>query len=155
MSAAALKKPRRPLTDAERRERAERAAQRWAAALTRAVNGNSIANFGLIFAGFMARELPRLSDVGRRQLLTYAKRHYRYQEMRCGDGSQDQERNAELAELAELETPNLRALIEALIVPAGGGVVFGGDPRGCTVKITVPSGKTDDWGEDGICVPGG
>lgn len=31
--------------------------------------------------------------------------------------------------------------------------VFGGDPRGATVKIRVPSGRTNDWGRIGICVP--
>ena len=35
----------------------------------------------------------------------------------------------------------------------GFGVIFSGDPRGITVKITVPSGKTDDYGKEGICVP--
>lgn len=30
---------------------------------------------------------------------------------------------------------------------------FGGDPRGCTVKIVVPDGATNDWGREGICVP--
>jgi hypothetical protein len=30
---------------------------------------------------------------------------------------------------------------------------FQGDPRGCCVKLAVPSGKTDDWGRTGICVP--
>lgn len=30
---------------------------------------------------------------------------------------------------------------------------FGGDPRGCTVKIVVPDGYTNDWGREGICVP--
>ena len=30
---------------------------------------------------------------------------------------------------------------------------FSGDPRGCTVKLAVPSGRTDDWGRTGICVP--
>ena len=36
---------------------------------------------------------------------------------------------------------------------AGFGVILGGDPRGCVVKITVPSGKTNDFGREGICVP--
>jgi hypothetical protein len=31
--------------------------------------------------------------------------------------------------------------------------VFGGDPRGACVRLEVPSGKTDDWGREGICVP--
>jgi len=36
---------------------------------------------------------------------------------------------------------------------AGFVPVFSGDPRGVTVKVQVPSGKTDDWGKEGICVP--
>jgi len=31
--------------------------------------------------------------------------------------------------------------------------VFQRDPRGATVKLVVPSGKMDDWGQTGICVP--
>ena len=31
--------------------------------------------------------------------------------------------------------------------------VFHGDPRGACVKLQVPSGTTDDWGREGICVP--
>ena len=33
------------------------------------------------------------------------------------------------------------------------GVIFQSDPRGACVKIKVPSGKTNDWGQAGICVP--
>lgn len=35
----------------------------------------------------------------------------------------------------------------------GFGVIFGGDPRGWTIKLTVPSGKTTDWAHEGIGVP--
>jgi hypothetical protein len=31
--------------------------------------------------------------------------------------------------------------------------VFSGDPRGCTVKIRVLDGYTNDFGGEGICVP--
>lgn len=31
--------------------------------------------------------------------------------------------------------------------------VFSGDPRGNTIKITVPDGYTNDWGREGIGVP--
>lgn len=31
--------------------------------------------------------------------------------------------------------------------------IFQGDPRGAVVKLQVPSGKTDDWGATGLCVP--
>ena len=64
-----------------------------------------------------------------------------------------------------LVCPNCRAQerITALCATARttgeGGVVycftpvFQGDPRGACVKLTVPSGKTDDWGRTGVCVP--
>lgn len=32
-------------------------------------------------------------------------------------------------------------------------VITQGDPRGCVLKIAVPSGKTNDWGREGICIP--
>lgn len=33
------------------------------------------------------------------------------------------------------------------------GVVFSGDPRGCTVKLVLPNGDTNDFGKEGWCVP--
>lgn len=33
------------------------------------------------------------------------------------------------------------------------GVNFQGDPRGCTVKLVLPDGFTNDWGKEGVCVP--
>ncbi len=49
----------------------------------------------------------------------------------------------------------LEKRIRAIVADMGPGfgVVFQGDPRGCTVKVTVPSGRTNDWGREGICVP--
>ena len=38
-------------------------------------------------------------------------------------------------------------------LPQGYKAVFSGDPRGCVFKIQVPSGRTNDWGKEGICVP--
>lgn len=32
--------------------------------------------------------------------------------------------------------------------------IFGGDPRGATVKLKMPDGRADDWGREGVCVPG-
>lgn len=37
--------------------------------------------------------------------------------------------------------------------PCGIVPIFNGDPRGAVVKLKVPSGRTDDWGQEGICVP--
>ena len=30
---------------------------------------------------------------------------------------------------------------------------FSGDPRGHTLKLKMPSGYCDDWGQTGLCVP--
>ena len=45
----------------------------------------------------------------------------------------------------------VRAIVAEL--GAGFGVIFSGDPRGNTIKVTVPSGKTNDCGREGIRVP--
>jgi hypothetical protein len=38
-------------------------------------------------------------------------------------------------------------------LPVGFKAVFAGDSRGCVFKLQVPSGRTNDWGKEGICVP--
>lgn len=47
------------------------------------------------------------------------------------------------------------ARLKALLSECHGFAVaeLGGDPRGACVKLRVPSGKTDDGGKIGICVP--
>ena len=39
------------------------------------------------------------------------------------------------------------------LAPYGITPVFQGDPRGCVVKLKVPSGYTNDMGREGVCVP--
>lgn len=50
----------------------------------------------------------------------------------------------------------IRALCERLPLVDGKPIQpdFGGDPRGATVKLVMPDGRYDDWGKEGICVPG-
>lgn len=43
-------------------------------------------------------------------------------------------------------------LVKAAL-PDGFTPIFSGDPRGCVLKLAVPSGKVNDWGKEGICVP--
>lgn len=43
--------------------------------------------------------------------------------------------------------------INELLRPFGVVPLYGGDPRGACVKLKVPSGRTDDWGQTGLCVP--
>lgn len=33
------------------------------------------------------------------------------------------------------------------------GIKLGGDPRGCTAKLIMPNGETNDWGKEGWCIP--
>ena len=47
----------------------------------------------------------------------------------------------------------LQRRLVALLAPYKVELVFQGDPRGCVVKLKVPSGRTNDWGQVGICVP--
>jgi hypothetical protein len=39
------------------------------------------------------------------------------------------------------------------LMPEGFKAITNGDPRGAVFIITVPSGRTNDWGRTGICVP--
>ena len=48
-----------------------------------------------------------------------------------------------------------QARIRTILAPFHVTPIFGGDPRGCCVKLRVPSGRTDDGGNEGLCVPSG
>lgn len=93
----------------------------------------------------MVREFPQVAplvllDVLRR-LMRLSKRHGRLQEEAC---------NHDMPEGYDAATEKR---INDLADSIGCLAVFSGDPRGCTVKLKVPSGKTNDWGKEGICVP--
>jgi len=68
--------------------------------------------------------------------------HHRYCEAYC---------NVEGFDPARIDQIERRIIKRATQI--GAGVVFSRDPRGATVKLTVPSGYTDDGGREGICVP--
>lgn len=39
------------------------------------------------------------------------------------------------------------------VVQTNRHLVDSGDPRSAVFKLKVPSGRTNDWGQTGICVP--
>lgn len=96
----------------------------------------------------MARELPEqapghLSSV-LAELCGIARKLQRSNENDCNYGlSPRQEKRAE----------NLTRKAAELAKSIGCGMVANGDPRGYPLFLTVPSGKTTDWGERGIGVP--
>ena len=46
-----------------------------------------------------------------------------------------------------------KAAVRQLLTGMSIEPVFSGDPRGAVLKLRLPSGRTNDWGQDGFCVP--
>lgn len=77
-----------------------------------------------------------------RSLMAAARKHHRGCEHECnGD-----ERGATMVRQAERS-------ISATARKIGCGVIFSGDPRGCTAKLVMPDGHTNDFGREGLCIP--
>jgi hypothetical protein len=79
-----------------------------------------------------------------KRLLHYGATVKRLAELAC---------NRELTPSEIRKDEKIQMDILAICAPHDCEVKFGGDPRGCTVKIAVPDGYTNDWGKEGICVP--
>jgi hypothetical protein len=77
--------------------------------------------------------------------LKMGKRHSRLQETAC---------NRELSVSEKKEEERLEGKMADLMGLFGIKVKLGGDPRGCTVKLLLPSGRTNDFASEGYCVPG-
>jgi len=86
-----------------------------------------------------------------RRLMQLARAHHLYMESQCNGCWPYRNHDSE-------EPPSVvricRASIEAVAGQVGAaGVVFSGDPRGCTVKLTWRDGETNDFAKEGWCVP--
>jgi hypothetical protein len=96
----------------------------------------------------MGQEFPGRGDLAGivRLLLRLAKTHLRWAETRC---------NREVNEAEERREERLEQRISELCADLGIRVKFGGDPRGFTVKLFLPSGRYNSFGgkEDGFGVP--
>ena len=47
----------------------------------------------------------------------------------------------------------VEALADGLLMRDGWGCKVGGDPRGCCLKLIVPTGYANDFGHEAVCVP--
>lgn len=126
------------------------------------------------FIALMAYEGVSL-DVARR-LLRHAATLQRIAELECSSEAADKDRVRCPAEVSDkyecccdfgYQTPGEHSTVPRvsaqskriefhvwqLCKQAGLKPVFSGDPRGAVVKLVVPSGKTNDWGQTGLCVP--
>lgn len=54
---------------------------------------------------------------------------------------------------SSVKVARLERRVAEMVNPLGLVPDFSGDPRGAVLKLKVPSGKTNDWGRTGICVP--
>ena len=96
-----------------------------------------------------------------RLLLRHAKTHGNIQEANCngveiwyGESNESfSKRQAAFERQLERKETRIENRITALAEILGFGAILQGDPRGSTVKLTVPSGYTNDWGREGVCVP--
>jgi hypothetical protein len=86
-----------------------------------------------------------------RCLIQHARHHHKLMENYC-NGIDIYDKDGE--PLRPLR--NLRGMIEANAKAAEcASVIFSGDPRGCTVKLTFKDGYTNDFAHEGYCVPTG
>lgn len=96
-----------------------------------------------------------------RLLLRHAKTHGNLQEANCngvgtwyGESNESfSKRQAAFERRLEAKEARIENRIKVLAEILGFGTILQGDPRGSTVKLTVPSGYTNDWGKEGVCVP--
>jgi hypothetical protein len=84
-----------------------------------------------------------------RKLMKLATDHHKMMEDYCNGTDIYDEEGEPLPPLHGLR----RNLIELASDVGMAGVVFSGDPRGCTVKLVTPDGSTNDWGKEGWCIP--
>jgi hypothetical protein len=88
------------------------------------------------------------------RLLYYGATLGRIAENQCnGYQTWDYKWDEAAAKKDEAKEERINKRVEKLCAMIGCKPIFGGDPRGNTLKIQVPDGFTNDWGKEGICVP--
>lgn len=81
-------------------------------------------------------------------LIRLSKRHHKLMEDYCNGVELHDKHGNPLPKLTRL-----RDAIDLAAQSAGCRALYQSDPRGCTVKLVLPSGETDDWEKEGWCVP--
>ena len=124
------------------------------------------------FIATMTREAPTMPLSVVRTLMRHSATLTRLAELACSSEAADRDRvrctgakgrrclcdqtngaEHETVPRIAVQADRLEERVTALCAPHGIKPVFSGDPRGAVVKLKLPSGKTDDWGGTGVCVP--
>lgn len=87
------------------------------------------------------------------RLIQLAGRHHKYMEAQC-NGTWPYGKDHDYDEGHPKIVEDLRRDAIQMAEQCGAkGVQFGGDPRGCTMKLLFHDGATNDFGKEGWCVP--
>lgn len=87
------------------------------------------------------------------QLVAKAALHEKYMVAQC-NGEWPYDRDHDYDDGHPKVVEDCRLIIKKLADKLGAsGVIFSGDPRGCTCKLTFADGFTNDFGKEGYCVP--
>ena len=120
------------------------------------------------FTHIMAREVPNMTLEDSRRIMQLANRIQRLAAAECNGDWPCDNGERKVKPCAKCEAgyvpcklnskgicPSCQAeeRIARIVASLGCKAVFSGDPRGSCVKIQVPSGYTNDWGKEGVCVP--
>ena len=112
------------------------------------------------FIALMMAEATQGTNIGHgvldtlRAIMQCATRLHRIAERQCnGHQTFDGRWDEAAAKRDELAEERIQARVVKLCEPLGWVPDFQGDPRGAVVKLKVPSGRYNDWGQTGICVP--
>jgi hypothetical protein len=100
------------------------------------------------FVAILAREFPDRSSaevIGLAgELMRLGRQYGRLQEAAC---------NGELTADQLKREARVEQYIRGICREWKMGCILSGDPRGATVKLKLPSGKSNSWGGEGWCVP--
>ena len=128
----------------------------------------------LTFVADLTRELPdvpthRIAALAR-ELSSAATRLHRLAELACSSEAADRDRvpcpaakglpclcdaaqGHESVPRIAVTAARIERQVTRLLAEHGISPIFQRDPRGAVFKLKVPSGKTDDWSREGLCVP--
>lgn len=97
------------------------------------------------------RSMVEYSDV-LSLICRHATGYSKIQERWCNENMSDTLEKVTKAREFRLEGHMIRL---SRLLPGVKSIKFSGDPRGCTVKLVMDNPRLyDDWGQEGICVPG-
>lgn len=116
-----------------------------------------IIEFGAVLAREYPHTSPHMIATQATAFIDLARKHHRLAEAACNRELTGAERKA-YDEITTQGLPRILTRLQgaednAISDEARAAILVSGDPRGATVKLKLPSGKTNDFGGEGWCPP--